>query len=176
MPPILPYGKLVAPHATTRSSDGATCSCSVCQIAGMFPVQAQRALLSTIFCGGAAEHPEVKAPSPNVILQCSKCLTYIGKGKSHKCKKRTKQDNLAGMVKSSSKKTKGKVTSSCLKAVFDEAGVTTRGGSTTIPTGSRPITVRVGTRRKGVMKTGRFSTENLIRLQTAFNLSDKTTL
>ena len=81
------------------------------------------------------------------------------------------------LVKSSSSKTKGKVTSSCLKSVFEEAGVTTKGGTATLPTGSRlPITVTVGSQAKVLMKPKKFSAANLIKLQTAYNFSDKTTM
>lgn len=157
---------------STRSSGLDSCSCSCCQLAGAFPYSAQSALLNKIFCVGSSD--QVQEDEPTVSLQCRICFTYIGRGKAHRCTKTTKQNNLEDLVKSTSFKTKGKVTSSCLKSVFADMGVTSRGGSTCLPTGSKPLPVTVGTSRaKSRVKTGRFSAENLIRLQTVLNLSDK---
>ena len=169
LPLKLPYSKLVAPGAATRSSACNPCSCSVCKIARTFPIQIQRAVLSSILSVGDDEE---QPASPGVRVQCSKCLTYTGRGKAHKCNKTTRRSNLEELVKSSSSKTKGKVTSACLKAVFEEAGVTIKGGTTTLPTGCLPITVTVGPQAK----PKKFSAANLIRLQTAYHFSDRTTM
>ena len=84
---------------------------------------------------------------------------------------------MEGLVKSSSRKTKGRVTTTCIKSVFADANITTRGGTTTLPSGGRhPLTVTLGSRAKDLMKPAKFSVENLIKIQTAFNFSDKTTL
>ena len=132
--------------------------------------------MAEVFSGKTDEQPDEVETGPTVSLQCRKCLTYVGRGKSHKCKKKTKQENLESLVKSSPKRTKGKVTSACLKAVFAEAGVSIKGGSTVLPTGSRPITVSIGAKAKGLMKSARFTAENMVKLQTVYNLSDRTTL
>ena len=172
LPPYLSYDKLEPPAASTRSSGLESCSCSCCSLAGAFPHSAQDALLRKIFSLESAE--QVQEEENMVSLQCRVCLTYIGRGKAHKCTKRTKQSNLEEMVKSTSFKTKGKVTSSCLKSIFADRGVSTRGGSTCLPTGSKALPVTVGTSRgRSHIKTARFSIENLIRLQTALNLSDR---
>jgi hypothetical protein len=80
-------------------------------------------------------------------------------------------------VKSTSEKTKGLVTGSCLKAVFEDSGVSTRGGTASVPSGSRcPLKVTLGAEAAGLDETPKFSAENLVKLQTAFNFSDNTTL
>ena len=128
LPPNLPYSKLVAPHAKTRGSEADKCPCSVCRIAGTFSRHDKSALISSIFSTSETEKQELNKSPAKVKLQCVKCLTYIGRGKSHKCIRKTKQENLSMMVKASSRRTKGKVTSSCLKSDFADAGVKTRGG------------------------------------------------
>ena len=172
LPPYLQYDKLVRPVASTRSSGLESCSCSCCCLAGAFPQSAQEAVLKNIFCLESSE--QVQQEEQMISLQCRVCLTYIGRGKTHKCTKKTKQTNLEELVKSTSFKTKGKVTSSCLKSVFADRGVSLRGGSTVLPTGSKALPVTVGTSRgRSHIKRARFSVENLIKLQTALNLSDR---
>jgi hypothetical protein len=163
LPPYLSYDKLEPPAASTRSSGLESCSCSCCSLAGAFPHSAQDALLRKIFSLESAE--QVQEEENMVSLQCRVCLTYIGRGKAHKCTKSTKQSNLEEMVKSTSFKT---------KSIFADRGVSTRGGSTCLPTGSKALPVTVGTSRgRSHIKAARFSIENLIRLQTALNLSDR---
>ena len=88
----------------------------------------------------------------------------------------TKRTNLERIVKASSHKTKGRVKSSCLKDVFAEAGVSTRGGTVPISSGSScPLKVTIGS--EAANNDGKeFRAEDMIKLQTAFNFSDKTTL
>ena len=176
LPPTLPYDKLRAPHATTRSADTTSCSCSVCQISGAFPRQERAVLISSIF--GTEQHPAREPSPPSFRKQCLNCFTYVGKGIPHDCSRTTKRTNLECIVKASSYKTKGRVTTSCLKAVFAEAGVSTRGGTVPVPSGSScPLKVTIGTEAAGNDgKAKEFSGEDMIKLQTAFNFSDKTTL
>ena len=62
-----------------------------------------------------------------VISLCSKCLTEIGKGKSHQCYKSNKRANISEIVRNTSKKTKSKITASGLKSLADEGGFLTEG-------------------------------------------------
>ena len=171
--PYLPYNKLEAPRASTRGNPTEKCLCSVCKIAGTFSISDKKVVFS-IF-SATDPSPVVVKSSTKKVPQCRKCFTYIRRGKAHKCIRRTRQKNLAGMVKASSMRTKGRVTSDCLKSVFQDCGVKLRGGTANLPTGSKPISVTIGANQKSFNKT-RFSAENLIKLQTAFNLSDRTTL
>ena len=120
-----------------------------------------------------------REPSPpSFSKQCLNCFTYVGKGIPHDCSRTTKRTNLECIVKASSYKTKGRVTSSCLKAVFAEAGVSTRGGTVPVPSGSScPLNVTIGTEAAGNDgQAQEFSGEDMIKLQTVLNFSDKPTL
>ena len=122
----------------------------------------------------AATEPVLSCTAqPTVSLQCTKCFTYVGQGKSHTCNRTTRRANLEKLVKSSSRKTKGRVTGACIKAVFEDDGVDIRGGTAAVPSGSRcPLKITLGT----VEESPKLSADNMMKLQTAFNFSDKTTL
>ena len=160
------------PQPSTRSSADKPCGCTVCLIAGSrFDWQVSE-LLGHI---REPDNPKPKCSSePEILKQCVKCLSYIGRGRDHKCTRATKRSNLLGVVKSSSKKSKSRVLTSGLKSVFSDAGVSSRGGSLELGTGGKPITVRLGElKEKGFMKRPRWTHETLIKLQTNNNLSDK---
>ena len=81
------------------------------------------------------------------------------------------RENLAGIVKSRSKKSKGKVVVSSLKSIFNDQGVDQRGGTVSLPTGGPPVQVTLA--RKLTKKSPRWSHDSLKRLQAAMNLSDR---
>ena len=120
--------------------------------------------------------PKMKNVSPpaRAIPVCSKCFTMIGKGIPHNCSKVQKQENLAHIVRSSSGKSKGKVTSNILKGICSDSGVSQRGGTLTLSTGGKPLPVTVG-KPKLTPKVPRFTHESLKRLQAAHNFSDRAT-
>ena len=123
--------------------------------------------------GRPAIHP---AASPAKVLPlCSKCFTEVGQGKNHVCHKNTKRENLSNIVRNVSKKSRANVTSSTLKSIAEDEGVSTRGGTLKLQTGSKPIQVQVGTSRESP-KEATFSHENLKRLQAASNISDTSLL
>ena len=106
---------------------------------------------------------------------CKKCLTVIARGKSHICTKKEMRSNLAGIVKSKSRKSRGKVVASSLKQIFDDEGVQQKGGTASLPTGGTPIQVTMGSlnNRKFTRKAQRWSHDSLKRLQASMNLSDR---
>ena len=112
-------------------------------------------------------------PPAKVLPLCSKCYCVVWKGASHNCTKVQKQANLVGFVKATSSKTKGKVTSTVLRSICTETGVTLRGGKLTLATGGAPIDLHIGNPRRQVKKP-RFTLESLKRLQAATNVSDRT--
>ena len=116
-----------------------------------------------------------KSPPAKTLAVCSKCWAQIGKGKPHQCLKTTKRENLAEIVRNTSGKSRAKVTSETLKTIAEESGVSLKGGVVELQTGSKPIPVQIGT-PKVKPKDNKFSHENLKKLQTANNLSDKTLL
>ena len=172
MGPKVFYEKMTNPQPPTRSAADKPCGCTVCLIARSRWDWQVSELLGHI---REPDNPKPKCSSePEILKQCVKCLSYIGRGRVHKCTRATKRSNLLGVVKSSSKKSKSRVLTSGLKSVFSDAGVSSRGGSLELGTGGKPITVRLGElKEKGFMKRPRWTHETLIKLQTNNNLSDK---
>lgn len=99
----------------------------------------------------------------------------IGKGKPHACVKTKKGNNLADIVRSRSEKSRSKVAASTLKSLAGDQGVSLRGGTIQLATGSNPLPVQIGT-SKIRPKEAKFSHENLKKLQAAHNLSDNSLL
>ena len=152
--------------------------CSVCQLARATLQQDTTCLISKFVFPSQPASPSPDSHAPVVRSQCTKCLTYTGRGLSHVCTKNTRRANQTNAVKSSSAKTKSKVTSNLVKHIFDEQGVEKRGGTALLETGSKPLRVSLGLGLKttGVVKPRRFDHQSMMRLQTACNLSDKTLL
>ena len=102
-------------------------------------------------------------------------LSLIGKGQAHKCDKNQRCTNISEIVRNSSLKSKSKITAKGLKSVAEVEGVSTRGGTLDLKTGSKPLQVKIGA-PKVQLKPAYFSHENMKRLQTSLNLSDRATL
>jgi hypothetical protein len=122
---------------------------------------------------GAPKTNKVSPPA-RAIPVCSKCFGLISRGVTHICTKVQRQNNLAGIVKSSSGRSKAKVTSHILKSICSETGVTQSGGTLSLSIGAAPLLVKVGNAKK-MAKSPRFTIEDLKRLQTAHNFSDNAT-
>ena len=148
------------------------CKCNVCDIART---------------SGTKKHPLVEAlekkvdknkqSPPAVLKQCQVCLSYLGKGWKHKCDKSTKRNNLEGIVKASSKKSKTRIVSTGLKQVFSDAEVSTKGGTLELATKGRPLTVNLGTRDDRAPPKGpKWDLDSLIKLQSKTSLSDRNLL
>ena len=120
--------------------------------------------------------PKIVAISPpgRCLPVCDKCYSIVSKGVSHICKKTQKQSNLAEMVKSSSLRSKSKITSEVLKNICSDSGVTLKGGEIKLSTGGKSLPVKVGA-PENLPKTPRFSHDSLKRLQAAYNFSDRAT-
>ena len=166
LPPLLNYEHLAPPPVKTRTTSTEGCKCPISLIAKQNLNYSAYADLQS---------NKVGAPQAKTLPVCSKCWGEIGKGIPHNCQKSTKRDNLSNIVRNTSGKSKSKVASSTLKSLAEEQGVSSRGGVIQLETGSKPIPVQVGT-PKVKPKDPKFSHENLKRLQTANNLSDKTML
>ena len=108
------------------------------------------------------------------IPVCSKCFSMLAKGVPHHCTKVQRQENLTHFVKSSSIKSKSKVTSKVLKDICMDTGVSHGGGTLSLSTGGAPLPVQVG-KPKLKPKVPRFTLDGLKRLQSANNLSDRVT-
>ena len=104
-----------------------------------------------------------------------KCSSEFGPGKPHTCDKATKRDNLAALVRSTSEKSKSSVTVATLKSIADEKGVSTRGGTVVLSSGSKIIPVQIGT-SKSKTPVKKFTHEDLMAIQRELNLSDNSIL
>ena len=163
------------PPPCTRSHENQSCQCALCQLTRGCLKQDTKALL-TRFAFTPSSIPESK-PDPSVKKQCLKCFSYLGPGLSHKCNKKTKIVNQQNMVvRSNSSRSKAKVVSNVVKNIFKERGVDRRGGTAQLETGAKPLRVTLGENPKDLVKSRRFSLENMMKLQTSCNLSDKTLL
>ena len=89
------------------------------------------------------------------------------------CKKSNFNNNVTGFIQKRSPKTRSKLVSNQLKTAVQETGGSLRGGTIDLQSGSNTLKVSVGT-PKQPPKEPKFTHENLIRMQTAHNLSDKT--
>ena len=119
---------------------------------------------------------------------CPKCFGIIARGVMHPCSKAEKRSNLAEILKSSSFKTRGKVTSASLKGkiksdnicyvlstpfssdICQTVGASSSGGNLQLPTGGKPLTVTVGGQVEA--KKRKYTAENLPKLQASRNFSD----
>ena len=75
------------------------------------------------------------------------------------------------LVQSSSQESKCKITVATLKSIAAEQSVSTRGGTVMLKSGSKVLPVQIGN-RKVLPVEAKFSHENLMKLQSALNLSD----
>ena len=149
------------------------CTCQVCKIARMSLDYQKYAAPHSTSVGAPKTTP---IPSPAKVLTVwSKCFTPIGQGKPHQCNTAQKRNNLSTIVRNVSKKSRANVASNTLKTIAEDQCVSTRGGIVQLQTGSKPIPVQIGT-TKVQPKKATFSHENMLRLQTANNLSDRSLL
>ena len=131
LPPTPPYATMNNSAPNTRSSDS-SCSCKICEIGRMMGPKYQKYEAQQSNKVGT---PKIKniTPPAKAIPVCSKCFSMLAKGLPHHCSKVQKQENLANLVKSSSVKSKGKVTN-VLKDICMDTGVSHSGGSLNLHT------------------------------------------
>ena len=113
-------------------------------------------------------------PPARSLPMCTKCFCLLKRGVSHICNKKQKRENLGDFVRSNSDTTKSKVTSSLLKSICTDTGVSSSGGTVSLATGGKPLPVTVG-KPSTVVRQPRFTFDSLKRLQSSINLSDRQT-
>ena len=127
------YKKVKAPLPCTRANSDQICQCSVCIVARTpFPQDVKKFLSEFVF---RPADPMESTSAPTVRPQCTICLSYVGKGMAHVCTKATRNQNQEKYVKANSTKSKSKVTGALVKSVFQDQGVSQRGGTLEIKTG-----------------------------------------
>ena len=183
MPPCPKYNNLKPPHPSTRATDNLPCECTVCDIARLNrpPGFGKGTELTTKL--KELLFPDQPPPTtslaqdvkPGTIKLCERCFARIARGNPHTCTKSEMRANLAGIVKSRSKKSREKVVATSLKTIFEDEGLSQRGGTASLPTGGPPVKVTLGrsSDRKFTSNAPRWSHNSLKRLQAAMNLSDR---
>ena len=146
------------------------CQCSVCEVG-------QTAGLAYITYKKSATNPVGRPrvnpvpPDPKPVKVCDLCLGEWGPGKGHKCTRAAKIENVGCAVKRTlSDKSRERFISGGLKEIFEEKGVTTRGGTVSLATGGRPITTTLG--KVDVIPRPFWSNKDLGRFQVQASLSD----
>ena len=175
LPPLLDYSELREDKRKTRNSEsGHDCDCGLCDIARMKNEEKKKfAQKHTNPVGAPPSNPPEFPPSP--IKVCPRCFSEVGPGKPHHCVKTVRRENLATLVRSSSEKSKSAVTVSVLSSMADDQGVSKRGGTINLSSGSKKLPIKIGTDKTKVPQK-KFSHEDLMALKTDLNLSDNSTL
>ena len=109
-------------------------------------------------------------PQPEPVKMCNKCWSVWGPGKSHICDRQSKRINVEELVRASSKKTKERIVSSQLKEVFEDKGISTKGGTAILTTGGKPVSATLGKLKQ--KPKPRFSNESLTQLQLKMGTTD----
>ena len=170
---MLNYQELGPPPPTTRATSDSPCSCKICLIARQNLTYSNFAAKHTNPIGAPPQ--DQKSPPAKALTVCSRCFTLIGKGVPHPCVKAQKVANLSSIVRNTSGKSRSKVAAATLKTIAADQGVSTKGGTLQLQSGKNPLPIQLGTPRIQPKKA-KFSHEELKKLQTAHNLSDKTLL
>ena len=173
MPPLINFEKLGPPPPNTRASVDSCCNCHICSLARLNLSYKSYADDHSNPHGNPNYNP--KSPPGKAVPFCSKCFTEIGRGIPHPCVKSQKVSNISSLVKNTSEKSRSKVAASTIKTIAGDHGVSTRGGIIELPSGTKSLQVQIGN-PKIRPKQPKFSHENLIKLQTANNLSDRNLL
>ena len=116
-----------------------------------------------------------KPEPPSPMTVCSQCISEFAPGKPHYCVKTTRRENMLSLVRHSSAGSQSAVTVSTLKGLASEQGVSIKGGTVMLKSGSKVLPVQVGNSRVKP-PVSRFSHEDLMALQTSLNLSCNSTL
>ena len=155
----------------TRSISVENCSCLLCGISGL---KLQDNIKHEKNCSNAKGAPPKTQISPvSTMKMCTKCFSMIGPGKEHICKKTNFNNNMREFIQKKSPATKSKLACTILKTTASECESSTRGGVLELKSGSKQLPVQIGT-PKDSKASPQFSHEDMKRVQTDHNLSDKT--
>lgn len=167
---LFDYSEAETAKPRTRNNPSSDCQCDFCKFARL---RGQEAIN---WNESRNNQKKNTATTSDTIKICQKCWTEIARGKKHICQTKTKKDNIEKMVRKSSVRTQHKLASSSIDSLVEEQGISKDGGKLKIKTGgSKPLELSVGKPRQS-SASSQFSHDNLKRMQTTLNLSDKQTL
>ena len=171
MPPLNNYEELVPLGPNTRSVAVENCSCILCGIARL---KLQDDVKHKKIHSNDVGAPAKNENSPvNTIKMCTKCFSMIGAGKPHICNKNSFNDNMGKFIQNKSPSTKSKLTCTLLKTTASDCQSSSRGGVLELKSGSKILPVKIGTPQESKLDP-KFTHEDMKRVQTEHNLSDKT--
>ena len=179
------YDKISAPITyTTRAQADVPCNCTICLLMRdtLRPGKAyskQKTLptpFQTLLFPDEVVNISTSGNKPQVESRCVDCGSVVGKGRTHKCNKSTKRENVLGLVRQMSLKSKERTARDALINIFEDKGVKRSpksGTNTTLNTGGRKVSITYGgLGSKGGIRKGKWTKESMMRLQTSMNLSD----
>ena len=117
--------------------------------------------------------PKTQMSPVSTMKMCTKYFSAIGPGKEHICKKTNFNNNMKEFIQKKSPATKSKLACTILKTTASDSEMSTRGGVVELQSGSKKLPVTIGT-PKDSKASHQFSHEDMKRVQTDHNLSDKT--
>ena len=165
----LETGQQAKAKATAIAKANQPCSCIVCDVGRMSGhVYVSYAKSVSEPAGRPRIHP---LPEPEPMVVCNLCMSAWWPGQKHDCSRQGKRINVEAIVRNTIRKSKERVISSQLKEVFEEKGVSTRGGSTALTTGGTPIIAMLG--KTNLKPVPKFSNESLTQLQLKMGNSDR---
>ncbi|KAJ6637216.1 Protein doublesex [Pseudolycoriella hygida] len=154
------FSKLIAP-VKTREAIKLPCNCTMCRLVkAPLILKGKYTKARTTIVG--------KTPIPNM---CRRCLTFVGRGKRHKCNSSTRVENIKNIVQQTTPKGQEHVVSSILKEKVNETGSTTMLLSQR--TGHR---LRVSVNSKKEKKETLISSSDILKMQVSLGLSQNETL
>ena len=113
-----------------------------------------------------------------VTKVCQKCRSVVGPGLSDIYSNTTLNNNIDELVRSSSEKTLNRLLQVSLKTTFEKSNLSLAGGVVKLPRvgscGSSGLQLVVG--QKYQLPPRKFMTDDIMKIQTKLNLSDKATL
>ena len=169
LPPRIMYENLVFKPSTRQNLK---CSCEIC-LHGRFRWVELKEHGEFLVLPSPKNARKTTPKSPKAETRCKKCFQVIGKGRRHICNKTNKLQNLSGIVKSASIRTKSRVISGELTQAFSEAVRDKESNQlvVSLPTkGPNPLKiVNTATMNKVPVITH----QDLINLQNKVNLSDR---
>ena len=152
------------------------CPCVVCLIARSKSINLGGAT-------GSSKQPRGRPSSsnaftdekPQAITICSKCLTQLGKGKSHMCTVTSRADNIQSFVATSpTTATRDHVAAAILKEKESESG--TSNFKLSHVTGGRPFSVEMNPSQESKLKQPVFTHQIMSYMQNSLNLSNRKVL
>ena len=170
---VPPVGHGIVGYPVTRQQQVQAmqpCLCSVCSIGRMFGQPYFNYKNSVTEPPG---RPRVSSPDkvPEPVTLCKLCLSSWGPGQQHVCTRKVKRNNMEELVRNTSRKSKERIVSSQLKEVFEDHGITTKGGTVSLITGGTGLLATLGLQIK--KPCPRFSNVSLTKLQIKMGSSDK---